>query len=311
MVDDCSTDDTLEIARNCAKGKPQIRIETNPRNLGLVGNWNQCVRMARGEWIKFVFQDDWIAPNCLDRMVSAIKRGTMAIACRREFSFDDDTPESTRSWYLNLLSVDLLFPGQTEISASEYREATLDNIGANFVGEPTALMLHRSVFDRFGAFNEDLIMMCDSEYWARVAIHTGLTYVPETLATFRVHKQSTSATNFSVRRYRMDLDELVLMHHFLFDPVYEPLRVAASRRQPPMDLVGTLIDRARGARWLAVDAAHRKESPNPLQLKQWRELAIRYPRLSRFADGRRSLVDLGALRRSIQRLFRRPHHERT
>jgi hypothetical protein len=32
-------------------------------------NWNACVRLARGTFIKFLFQDDLLAPTCIERLV--------------------------------------------------------------------------------------------------------------------------------------------------------------------------------------------------------------------------------------------------
>ena len=57
-------------------------------NLGLVGNWNRCLELALGEWIKFVFQDDWLTPDCIECMVSAsISSQSLLTVCRREFVF--------------------------------------------------------------------------------------------------------------------------------------------------------------------------------------------------------------------------------
>jgi hypothetical protein len=145
-------------------------------------------------------------------------------------------------------------------------------------------MLRRRAFDAFGKFNPDLIMICDSEYWARVAIHSGLTYVPEALAKFRVHARATSAVNFASRRYRMELDGVILVHEFAFDPRYEPLRIAASRRQPPIDLAQRLDKEVRGARWLAIDAANNARNPNPSLMEEWTQLVKRYPRLAALAQ---------------------------
>src|SRR5262245_20836545 len=68
VVDDHSTDATVEIAR--AVGDGRLRIHVNERRLGMVENWNECIRQARGDLIKFLFQDDMLRPDCLARMVA-------------------------------------------------------------------------------------------------------------------------------------------------------------------------------------------------------------------------------------------------
>jgi len=284
IIDDCSTDDTYKIARRYAAMDPRVRLLSNRRTLGLVGNWNRCVQRARGEWIKFVFQDDLIAPNCLERMLAAAETDTLLISCRREFIFEESTSDKMRQFYLTLISVEDIFPAATGIAPRDYCEVTLDHIGVNFIGEPTAVMLRRRAFDEFGTFNPDLIMICDSEYWARVAIHSGLSYVPEALAKFRVHARATSAVNFASRRYRMTLDGVVLLYAFAFDPRYEPVRIAASRRQPPIDLGERLAKEARGARWMAIDAANNAANPNPSLMEEWTHLVKRYPQLAALAQ---------------------------
>src|SRR3982751_3050681 len=57
LVDDCSTDATRSIAESYAAADSRVRLIVNHTNLGLVGNWNRCIELATGEWIKFVFQD--------------------------------------------------------------------------------------------------------------------------------------------------------------------------------------------------------------------------------------------------------------
>lgn len=61
ICDDQSSDGTIDEVRRLADGDLPFRIISNPKRFGLVGNWNNCVEQARGEWIKFVFQDDVIA----------------------------------------------------------------------------------------------------------------------------------------------------------------------------------------------------------------------------------------------------------
>src|SRR5918994_2167278 len=84
VVDDQSSDETLSIVSKHAGLDSRVRIEQNPRRLGLVGNWNRCVELARGEWIKFVFQDDLVDPHCVESLVEAGRRteATM-VACTR------------------------------------------------------------------------------------------------------------------------------------------------------------------------------------------------------------------------------------
>ncbi len=49
-MDDLSTDDSYPIAQAYVARDLRGRVIRNRHNLGPIGNWNQCVLFARGEW---------------------------------------------------------------------------------------------------------------------------------------------------------------------------------------------------------------------------------------------------------------------
>lgn len=282
ILDDCSRDDTLKIAKSYARRDPRLRVACNPENLGLVGNWNRCIELAHGEWIKFVFQDDLIAPTCLEEMLAASTPDTWLTVCRRAFIFEDGTPEATRRYYELHPDPERVFGvGITYVPSVAVCESAIDLFGVNFFGEPTATLIRREAFARHGLFNPNLAMICDTEYWVRLASHYGFTYLPKNLASFRVHSGSTSAHHFAKRQYRITLDGVVLMHEYVHNPAFEPLRKAMRRRDPPMDLTTMLNKKIAGARWIAVDAANRTSTPNTDLLQEWEALLISHPGLGR------------------------------
>jgi glycosyltransferase involved in cell wall biosynthesis len=291
IVDDRSSDETVNIAKEYADRDRRIQVRINERNLGLVGNWNRCVELAQGEWIKFVHQDDSLEPECLERMLAASSKTNSAIIfCRREFLFEAGISEEIRRYHLaNLSLLDRLFSSGTEMFAKEYCQIVLNQIKdnkiyLNFVGEPIAVMLHRRVFHEFGNFNPYLIQGCDLEYWTRVASHTGIIYVPDTLATYRLHNESTSAINSSSRQYRKSvLEFLIILHDFAFHPTYMPLRAIACQ-QSSVNLTNVLANKAYEARRIAERAAADPVNPNPSLLLEWEKLLELYPILLRLSQ---------------------------
>jgi glycosyltransferase involved in cell wall biosynthesis len=99
FCDDCSTDNTVEIIRAYQLKDSRIKLFINEKNKGLVGNWNQCMKVAKGEWIKFIFQDDIMAPNCLEVFLSVITSDTRMIICERKFLFEADITPHIKMLY--------------------------------------------------------------------------------------------------------------------------------------------------------------------------------------------------------------------
>jgi len=61
--DNNSSDDTYNILRNYQKKDKRIKVYQNETNLGPIPNWLNCLEHARGEFIHWLWSDDWIEPN--------------------------------------------------------------------------------------------------------------------------------------------------------------------------------------------------------------------------------------------------------
>lgn len=229
IVDDGSSDSTREIVGRYAHAAPRIRVLENGSNLGLVENWNRCIELSSGEWIKFVFQDDFIDPTCIELLVDAgNKTGRGFVVCRRDFIFDG-VPTSTKQLYERFPTMDSVAGHRTDLNPEDVARAALELGCVNFIGEPTSALIHRKIFAKVGNFRTDLIQYCDLEFWLRTGVQMGIAYVPEKLAHFRVHEESTSAKNTASKAFRMDVvDPLILAREFAFAPAFAPLRGQAA-----------------------------------------------------------------------------------
>lgn len=308
VVDDRSSDDTVPIAEAYARQDPRVRIELNDRRLGLIPNWNRCVELASGEWVKFLFQDDLLARSCVETLLSVgDEREAPIVACRRDIEFEDVSIE-TREEYLTHLaeeSFGAVFGERTTVGPEDFCEGVLAEFGINFVGEPTAVLLHRSLFRRFGMFNPSFTMIGDIEYWIRVGIHVGMRFVPEALATFRAHAGSATATSKWEVPHRVEwFDPAILLHEVVFNPLYAPLRAAASRRSPPVDLKRRFAWAALRARESAEGDGATSGPEKERRLADWRTAVAEYPRLARSFPIRALKVRV-ALYRARQRMLAR------
>jgi glycosyltransferase involved in cell wall biosynthesis len=72
IVDNCSTDGSAQIAREYAKKDRRIKVIQNSRCLRALPNHNFALSQISNDskYCKIVFADDWIFPECLERMVA-------------------------------------------------------------------------------------------------------------------------------------------------------------------------------------------------------------------------------------------------
>ena len=73
IVDDCSRDRTVEIARRYTRD-PRVRLHLNEKNLGDYLNRNRAAALAVGRYLKYVDADDLIYPHGLEVMVWAMEQ---------------------------------------------------------------------------------------------------------------------------------------------------------------------------------------------------------------------------------------------
>ncbi|MDO8845976.1 MAG: glycosyltransferase family 2 protein [Methylicorpusculum sp.] len=277
IVDDQSSDNTLEIVKSFSEKDNRINVFQNDKNLGLVGNWNKCIELAKGDWIKFVFQDDIIHPNCLELLMNSTNDNSKFIVCWRNFIFESDTDTKTKEVYESFISLQDVFDSSNNIDKQHFAKTVL-SYSSNFIGEPTSTLIHKSIFLEYGLFNPLFNQLCDLEYWIRVGLNEGVTVVPEYLVDFRVHTQATSFMNSNQKLFRADeLDPLLLLHEFTYNPYFSILHethtIFGNKRNLKKEF-------AKKAHWVKNRARElQKLEINNNELLSWNELANVYPKL--------------------------------
>lgn len=88
-IDDGSTDDTPKILKQYAKQDKRIKIITQ-KNSGVVTARNNAIATARAEYIYPLDSDDFITPNCLEKLYTAMMDGKGDIISNRFIMFADN-----------------------------------------------------------------------------------------------------------------------------------------------------------------------------------------------------------------------------
>jgi glycosyltransferase involved in cell wall biosynthesis len=236
ICDDGSKDSTMEIVNKFYQQHSHIRIVQNSTNSGMVNNWNYCIEQAQGEWIKFLFQDDLLEPDCVGKMLAACNQFDVQVSlCRRDFILHDDIlPHLRRDFSEGGISkAEQVFGNKLFISPEQLAEAVKHHLVQNFLGEPTCYLFHKNLCKEAGFFNTDLRQVVDYEFIVRLGLVKGLAFIPATLAHFRVHGKSESSANnqknnaAQIRNFAAESgDCILLLYHYLHHPAFAKVREA-------------------------------------------------------------------------------------
>ncbi len=140
VVDDLSTDDTVEIVSTIAAGDPRVRLLRNRENVGAYRSRNAGAREASGDLITVHDSDDWSHPQKIEYQVGALLAHPQAVA--------------TISHWVRVGE-------QLEVIGPWMPKGTLYDV--NF----SSLMFRRELFAAIGYW-DDVLISADAEFHARI-----------------------------------------------------------------------------------------------------------------------------------------------
>ncbi|MCX6300345.1 MAG: glycosyltransferase family 2 protein [Bacteroidetes bacterium] len=168
IVDDCSSDNTVNLVRRKALLDNRIKLFINEVNLGDYSNRNQAASYASGKYLKFLDSDDFLYKNSLQIMVDSMERFPSA-----SYGF------SYRKYQIN----DSPFP-KLYSPLEAYTEHFL--ISGFFYAGPGSSIIKRDVFLKVGGFSGKRFVG-DYELWLKLSISFDCIVFQPSLIWWRIH----------------------------------------------------------------------------------------------------------------------------
>jgi len=185
IVDDNSTDRTVEIVQKYAKTNNKIDFYQNEKNYGIVGNFNRCLSLCRGEFVKFILADDLlINVNSLRRFVDTLEsnQNISIVSSSRKF-IDSDSKVIGES---NSYNDGCYSPGTKIISdCLLYMK--------NKIGDPSSVIFRRSHLHQ--NFDKRYKQLLDLDMWFKLLEVGDFYYIEDSLVAFRHHDEQATKRN--------------------------------------------------------------------------------------------------------------------
>jgi len=150
IITDDSADDSLKNVLEKYKHLP-IEYCRNQKPLGTPANWNFCVSLAKGEWIKIMHDDDWfVDEQSLSTFVEATTKGKSFIASR----------------YFNVFSSgEKEMPDFPTVSKAKILQVPMLLLAKNVIGPPSVTLVHHSIKEQYDTFMKWRV---DIDYYIRI-----------------------------------------------------------------------------------------------------------------------------------------------
>lgn len=178
IIDDGSTDNSVEIIEEFAKIEPIINFVRHERNMGIQYTSAKLLELASGDYYYGAGADDLILPGFLERSMALLEKHPEAGLCSTLTTFIDEKGNEMRLRRSAIISSKECYLSQ------DAARSTLLRYGNWMYGN--AAIYRRKALMEVGGFMPELHSFADGVMLPLIAIKYGACFIPEPLASWRL-----------------------------------------------------------------------------------------------------------------------------
>lgn len=188
VSDDSTTSDCQKVVHELlVNWQGNWHYDANSPSLGMAGNWNQCIKMASGEYVLVLHDDDYLETKAPSKILQTLQQNPNASALL--FGVNVVTPQQQIRKQQFAKSQHYLNP-----------EAALTQVltDSSFIRFP-GMVLKKEVFQTVGYFDDTIGGIADIQMWVRVCQKYGLLRIPTITANYTVHANALTMKMFNTQ----------------------------------------------------------------------------------------------------------------
>lgn len=174
IVDDASTDDSVEIIQSLTKNDPRFKIYHNSINQGCGFTKRECMKYANGEICAYLDPDDAIYPEAIEKII-------------QEFTYQNDI---VASYSQMMLCNDSLVPDKVFASTKQiYNDRYFFNCPIQFAH---FFAFKKEIYLKTSGINPELKSAVDQDLYLKILEYGDVKYIKEPLYFYRLHAKGIS-----------------------------------------------------------------------------------------------------------------------
>jgi glycosyltransferase involved in cell wall biosynthesis len=181
IVDDKSTDDSLDVALQIQREEPRVKVIAHEKNQGHIATYNEGLDAAMGDYVLLLSADDLVTPGALTRAAELLAaEPSVGLVYGNAIHFHNLLPKSRTErsdW--------IIWPGNNWLSLR-------CKSGYNVVASPEVIM-RTSTLRSIGGYRADLPHAGDFEMWLRTSAVSDIGFLLDVDQAY--HRHHTSNMN--------------------------------------------------------------------------------------------------------------------
>jgi glycosyltransferase involved in cell wall biosynthesis len=182
IVNNFSKDRSLEIARDYAEKDPRIKVLDNEEFLTALRNWNNTLKKMSPEakYCKVVHADDWIYPECIEKMVSVAEdHPSVGVVGAYRLQGDQVVPGG--------------IPYGTTVTPGRDKAREFLLGGEYTFGAPSAILMRSDLIRGYENFYNEVHFGSDQEACLELLQYSDFGFVHQVLTFSRTHEESVTS----------------------------------------------------------------------------------------------------------------------
>lgn len=173
VVNDASTDNSLEIIQKLQEKDNRIKILNNEVNIGLTRSLNKAIKVANGKYIARQDADDISYSTRLEKQVNYMEKNNNIVL-------------------LGSRHIDIIEDQKQESKYISFEKINNDIYMYNPIAHSSA-MFRKDIFRNIGLYDETYLTSQDFDAWIRLAQVGKIAMLDEILVERKIHHNSISA----------------------------------------------------------------------------------------------------------------------
>jgi glycosyltransferase involved in cell wall biosynthesis len=197
IIDDNSTDNSVEIIKEYEKKYPFIKFHQNLVNKKVHYNINLGLKLTEGDYIHFLSSDDFVAPNFIEESSKIlIQYPQIGLVCSKPVFINNEIKSEKEINFPNLKIPNYISPKK------------LSNLLKKkfFIAGHTSIIKKKYIQKIH--FHEKLKWHCDWFVIHLIGLKYGICYIDKKLAFLRIHKNSYSSNSNKWSNQKQIIDNL-------------------------------------------------------------------------------------------------------
>jgi len=183
IANNCSNDSSLRIAKQYARKDHRIKIHNNEKFVGAVENSNNALRLLspKSKYCKILHADDWLYPECLEKMVSLAEQFP-SVGVVSAYRLKDTKVVGDGLPYTDIV-----------VSGKEICRSRLLG-GPYLFGSPSSTMLRSDIVRARNRFYCESMVHVDVEVMFEILKELDFGFIHQVLTFTRIHEKSRATT---------------------------------------------------------------------------------------------------------------------